>query len=348
MQFDTIILSDKHTISDAIKLFSKENRLILVVDKEKKLIGVINDGDLRRGLMRGYNEKDDLFKIINTNPVVGTPDLNQNSAEKLMKVNKVEFLPIVDNQGNVVNIYFIKPNNNIIQNKFVIMAGGRGTRLLPLTENCPKPMLQVAGKPILEHIILKAKHEGFRNFCISVNYLSNMIENYFGDGANFEVNIEYLHESEPLGTAGSIGQLRETTDLPLLITNGDIFSDIGFLNVLDFHIKKNSFATMVVTPKERTEEFGVVEISKETIVGFQEKPVIRHYINSGVYCIDASILEYFEANTYCDMPSLFQKAILNKENVLPYIAHEQWLDIGRPSDFQMALDKYENLLNQQV
>ena len=156
-----------------------------------------------------------------------------------MKVNKVEFLPIVDNQGNVVNIYFIKPNNNIIQNKFVIMAGGRGTRLLPLTENCPKPMLQVAGKPILEHIILKAKHEGFRNFCISVNYLSNMIENYFGDGANFEVNIEYLHESEPLGTAGSIGQLRETTDLPLLITNGDIFSDIGFLNVLDFHIKKN-------------------------------------------------------------------------------------------------------------
>ena len=342
MNIGKATLFDTAKVSDAIKLFSESNQVVFVINNSHELLGIISDGDLRRGLMRGYHEKDDILRITNTSPVLATHDFNQQQATSLMIANKIEFLPIINNKRILKKVYFLeKENQKSIKNKFVIMAGGRGTRLLPLTEKCPKPMLRVARKPILEHIILKAKSEGFINFSISVNHLSEKIVDYFGNGERLDVNIEYLHETQPLGTAGAIGQLLGTTDLPLFITNGDIFSEVSFTNVFKFHNDKQSFATMVVIPKDHAEAFGVVEISNDQIVGFQEKPVIRNYINSGMYCISPLLLEYIEPNTYCDMPTLFQRAILDKKNVLPYVAHEQWLDVGRPGDFQVALNKYE-------
>jgi NDP-sugar pyrophosphorylase family protein len=218
----------------------------------------------------------------------------------------------------------------------VIMAGGKGTRLRPHTENCPKPLLPVAGKPILEHIIERAKSEGFSHFILAIHYLGHMIEAYFSDGAKHGVRIEYLKEETPLGTAGALGLISPPPEVPFVVTNGDVITDIRYGELLDFHIRHAGAATMAVRTHEWQHPFGVVQMRGIDIVGFEEKPTIKSHINAGVYVINPTALSAMDCDETCDMPTLFERLQERGQRTVAYPIHEPWLDVGRPEDLLLA------------
>jgi NDP-sugar pyrophosphorylase family protein len=223
-------------------------------------------------------------------------------------------------------------------NMMVIMAGGKGTRLHPQTENCPKPMLLIAGKPILEHIINRAKVEGFSRFVLAIYHLGHMIEQYFGDGKRFDVEIEYLREESPLGTAGALSLLSPLPDSAFVVTNGDVISDIHYGELLDFHHRHNAMATMAVRVHEWQNPFGVVETQGVEIIGYEEKPISRSHINAGVYVIEPWVIGLLTKSISCDMPTLFELIQENQKRVVAYPIHEKWLDIGMPDELLKAID----------
>lgn len=218
----------------------------------------------------------------------------------------------------------------------VIMAGGKGTRLRPHTEHCPKPMLPVGDKPMLEHIIDRAMSQGFNHFMLAIHYLGHMVEDYFGDGSRMNARIEYIREQAPLGTAGALGLLDRRPDAPFVVTNGDVLTDINYADLLDFHIRQQAAATMAVRIHEWQHPFGVVQTKGLDIIGFEEKPVARTHINAGVYVLSPAALNELSANEHCDMPMLIERLQVRSLRTVAYPMHEPWLDVGRPSDYEMA------------
>jgi NDP-sugar pyrophosphorylase family protein len=225
----------------------------------------------------------------------------------------------------------------------VIMAGGKGTRLLPHTENSPKPMVQVAGKPMLEHIIERGKLEGFSHFVLAIHHLGHVIEDYFGNGKRLGVQIEYVREQSPLGTAGGLGLLNPRPDAPFVVTNGDVITDIHYGELLDFHNRYQASATMAVRVHEWQHPFGVVQTDGVEIVGFTEKPVERSHINAGVYVLSPDVLSELSAGTPCNMPELFERLQAKTKRTVAYPMYEPWLDVGRPDDLAQAnVDFYQS------
>ena len=255
-----------------------------------------------------------------------------------MAANKVQQIPEIDREGRVLFLHtwdeFITTES--ISNKIVIMAGGKGVRLRPHTENCPKPMLLVGDKPILQHIIERARDDGFSRFLLSVNYLAHMIEEYFGDGSNLGVTIEYIHENRPLGTAGSLSMLSKLIDEPFIISNGDVITDIRYSDLLEFHKRHESVGTMAVRLHEWQNPFGVVQMNGLNIVGFEEKPVVRSHINAGLYALSPIALQELNHDEFCDMPTLFERLQASSHKTIAYPMHELWLDVGRQDDLHAA------------
>ncbi|MDP4837828.1 MAG: nucleotidyltransferase family protein, partial [Burkholderiales bacterium] len=272
------------------------------------------------------------------NPFVVPPHMPRGSIEQLMVANKIQQIPVVDEQRKVVGLHVWDQiaSPQALPNVMVIMAGGKGTRLRPHTEACPKPLLPVNGKPMLEHIIDRAKSEGFSHFVISLHYLGHMIEEYFEDGSRFGVRIDYLREESPLGTAGALSLLSPRPSEPIVVTNGDVLTDIHYDEVLDFHLRQKAVATMAVRVHEWQHPFGVVQTEGIDIVGFEEKPVARSHINAGVYALDPSSLDELDKNSPCDMPTLFRRLQTKELRTVAYPMHEPWLDVGRPSDYKAA------------
>ena len=221
-------------------------------------------------------------------------------------------------------------------NMMVIMAGGRGTRLLPHTQNCPKPMVLVAGKPMLEHVIERGKLEGFHHFVLAIHHLGHLIEDYFGDGQRLGVKVEYLREKSPLGTAGALSLLNPRPDQPFVVTNGDVITDIRYGELLDFHNRYQASATMAVRAHEWQHPFGVVQMKGVEIVGFEEKPIARSHINAGVYVLSPEVLRELVDETPCDMPMLFERLQTKAKRTVAYPMHEPWLDVGKPEDLLRA------------
>jgi NDP-sugar pyrophosphorylase family protein len=226
--------------------------------------------------------------------------------------------------------------NAFRNNTMVIMAGGKGTRLRPHTDNCPKPLLPIGGKPILEHIIARAKVSGFHRFVISLHYLGDMIKAHFGDGTKLGVSISYIEETIPMGTAGALSLLRDRLSAPFVVTNGDVLTDIDYGRLLDFHMSYAAQATMAVREHEWQNPFGVVRTDGIDIVTFEEKPIVKSHINAGVYALNPAVIQLLSPIDYCDMPTLFSLAKENSLRTIAYPMHEPWLDIGRPSDFEHA------------
>ena len=313
-------------------------QIALVVSSEGVLLGTLTDGDIRRGLLRGLIMSDSIDSIIYREPLVVPPQLGRDMVLQLMKANIIHQLPIVDKDRRVVGLHLLDELMVPIQrsNMMVIMAGGKGTRLRPHTENCPKPLLLVEGKPMLEHIIDRARSEGINHFVLATHYLGHMIEEYFGDGSRWQVQIDYLKEESPLGTAGAISLLNSKPDVPILVTNGDVITDIRYSEVLDFHCNHNASATMAVRMYEWQHPFGVVQTKGVDIISIDEKPISRSHINAGVYVIEPSVLDYLEYGEYCDMPTLFNKLQKNSARTIVYPMHEPWLDVGREEDLEKA------------
>lgn len=340
------LLPSNATIGQAINNLNETSfRIVLVVTEVGVIEGTLSDGDIRRGILKGLDLNSSITSITRRNALVVPQEMNRELVIQLMIANKIQQIPIVDDQHHVVGLHLwdeitVPPKR---PNIMVIMAGGMGTRLLPYTETCPKPLLSVAGKPMLEHIIERAKLEGFNHFVIAIHYLGQMIEAHFGDGESLGVKIDYLREKTPLGTAGALSLLDPIPEAAFIVTNGDVMTDICYGELLDFHIRHGSAATMAVRIHEWQHPFGVVQTKGVEIVGFEEKPIARSHINAGIYALNPGALSVLAADEHCDMPTLFERIQNKNQRTVAYPMHEPWLDVGRPDDL-LAANKSYNLL----
>ncbi len=333
------LLLANSTVGQAIQnLEVSKVQIGLVVSDDEILIGTVTDGDIRRGLLRGIDLNSPIDTIVNRDTFVAAPQMSRDMVLHLMQANKIRHLPVVNSGRRIIGLHLWEevavPSNR--PNVMVIMAGGLGTRLRPLTENCPKPLLSVAGKPILEHIIERAKADGFSHFVLAVHYLGHMIEDYFGNGNRLQVKIDYLREDVPLGTAGALGQLHYRPEIPFVVSNGDVLTDIRYGEILDFHARSGATATMAVRLHEWQNPFGVVNTKGIDIIGFEEKPISRTYVNAGIYVLEPSALDSLTLDKPCDMPTLFERLREQGNRTVAYAMHEPWLDVGRPEDFDRA------------
>lgn len=338
------LLSADATLQQAIRnLDESALQIILVVSDGGILAGTITDGDIRRGLLRGLDMNSPIDSVIHREAMVVPPQMSREMVLHLMQANVLSALPVVDESRRVVGLHLLNELLTPIHrsNLMVIMAGGQGTRLRPHTENCPKPLLPVGGKPMLEHIIERAKAEGFQHFVLAIHYLGYMIENYFGDGSRWQVQIDYLREESPLGTAGAIGLLNPRPVSPFLVTNGDVLTDIRYGELLDFHCRHGATATMAVRLHEWQHPFGVVRTKGVDIIGFEEKPITRSHINAGIYVLEPSVLDVLGTGEHCDMPTLFSRLQENAARTIVYPMHEPWLDVGRIDDFDLAQAEHQ-------
>lgn len=327
------------TLQDAIGNLTRSGlQIVLVVAENGSLFGTITDGDIRRGLLRGLALSSAASDICKRDPLVVPPQLGREAVLQIMRANNFSAVPIVDPGRHVVGLHLLNellaPRR--LSNPLVIMAGGRGARLLPHTQDCPKPLLPVNGKPMLEHILERARGEGFHRFIIAIHYLGHMIEEYFGNGDRWNVDIQYLREPSPMGTAGAIGLLDPRPDQPFVVTNGDVLTDIRYSELLDFHVHNGAAATMAVRLHEWQHPFGVVRTRGVEIIGFEEKPIARSHINAGIYALDPGALDALPSGEGCDMPTLFSRLQERSARTIVYPMHEPWLDVGRPSDYEAA------------
>lgn len=300
------------SFKEAIEQISSNSYQIgLVCSANRELLGVVTDGDIRRALLGGISLSENISFVMNRNPLVVNENISEESANDIMNLNHFFHLPVIGGGGRVCGLHvaehLLKPKD--LDETLVIMAGGKGKRLMPLTANTPKPMLALHGKPILEHIILKAKLDGFRNIFVSVNYLADIIIDYFGNGSKFGVNIEYLREDVPLGTAGALSLLPvETKENRLIVTNADILTGFSYSDMLSFCKKSAANGVMATRTQEWTNPFGVVETRNGILTGLIEKPTHQYQVNAGAYVLDSNMLDLLENNVYCDMTQLFFKS----------------------------------------
>lgn len=340
------LLPHTATIQDAIRnLDQVAIKIVLVVNDAGKLEGTISDGDIRRGLLRGLGMGSPIVTVIHRNPFVVPPEMTRETIMQLMAVNKIQQIPVVNEGQEVIGLHLWDQitTPQARSNIMIIMAGGKGTRLHPHTVSCPKPMLPVGDKPMLEHIIDRAKANGFSRFVLAIHYLGDMVVDYFGDGSKMNVCIDYIREQTPLGTAGALSLLAQRPESPFLVTNGDVLTDINYGELLDFHIRQQAGATMAVRIHEWQHPFGVVQTQGVDIISLEEKPIARTYINAGVYALSPDVLNELNINEDCDMPALFERLQAIGKRTVAYPMHEPWLDVGRPIDYATAQRLQVNL-----
>jgi dTDP-glucose pyrophosphorylase len=321
--------------------------IVLVIEPSGKLIGTITDGDIRRGLLCGLSLNSSIKEVVHRDPIVVNEKVPRSQILKLMVESKVQQIPMVGEDFKVLGMHLWDDlhTQQLRSNKMVIMAGGRGSRLYPETATCPKPMLKINEKPILQHIIERAKLDGIHNFVIAVHYLSEIIKDYFGDGQKFGVSIEYLEEKSPLGTAGALSLLKSPQDSDILVTNGDLITEIKYGELLDYHIAHSAFATMAVKSHEYKNPFGVVEIRNLEIRDYQEKPVTISQVNAGIYVLSPQSLDLLQEDQPCDMSTLFQCMLAESQKVVAYPLYEDWRDIGNPIDLKEARIEHTQKVN---
>ncbi|MGR5287480.1 nucleotidyltransferase family protein [Vibrio maritimus] len=332
-----ILVTPSESIRTVLKIIDQQAlKLALVVDHQNRLLGTVSDGDIRRAILNDASLEDEVSSIMNTQPTTSDVSMTRESILSLMEKKELHAIPILSNQV-VVGLETLhgllhKPQYD---NPVFLMAGGFGTRLKPLTDNCPKPLLKVGERPILETVILSFIRAGFTNFYISTHYLPEMIKEVIGDGSRWGIKVQYIHEEKPLGTGGALGLLPpDLPDLPVIVMNGDVLTKVNFEEVLAFHNSKQSTATMCVREYEYQVPFGVIEADGFKITNLVEKPTYRFHVNAGIYVLNKSQISKVKKGEYLDMPTLFESLIGNGAYVFPF--HDYWLDIGRMDDFRRA------------
>lgn len=313
--------------------------ILLVVDAEKRLLGTITDGDVRRGMLRGLRLEESVEQIMHSHPVTARQGSPKEDLLLLMQQHQIEHVPILDEQGKVVEIELLgdlidRPTEK--ENLVVILAGGLGTRLRPLTEVTPKPLLKLGDHQVLPLLIDQIASYGFRNFLIAVHHQAQILERQLGNGEKMGLHIQYLRESEPLGTVGAVRLARAKLQRPFLVVNGDLLTKVNFEHLLEFHELQQFDITIAVKEYEVRIPYGVVQLTNGEVYNLEEKPSQSYFVNAGIYVLHPSVIELIPETGPYDVTDLIQAALLEKKRLGGFPIHEYWLDIGHPQDYSRA------------
>jgi len=338
-------LSGAATIADAIELMERNQQGFgLLVDEEQRLVNTVTDGDLRRAFYRKIAVTELLTSALpkvkadpHRVPVSAAAGTPPDQLLTLLEELRLRHLPILDADRRVVDIVFRTdlmrgPGRSV---QAVIMAGGLGTRLRPLTNDTPKPMLPVGDKPLLEHLVDHIRDSGIRKINVATHYQPQKIQDHFGDGTTFGLDIEYVSEQEPLGTAGALRLLKERHE-HILVVNGDILTNVNFRAMVDYHEDQHASATIGVVAYDVSVPFGIVDIDAGVVRSISEKPVYQYFVNAGIYVVNPDVIDVIPAQGRCDMTELIHLLIARGSRVVPFPITEYWLDVGRPEDFETA------------
>jgi len=343
---ENIKLHINSTIKQALEIIDKAAmQIAIIVDEDDKLLGTLTDGDIRRGLLKDLDLNSSIETIVFKTPTIAKISDTKEDVLKKALSKKLHQIPIVDENGRIVGIQeieeLIKPKEKT--NKVILMVGGLGTRLRPLTDNTPKPMLKVGNKPILQTIVEKFAEYGYTNIVLCVNYKSHVIQDFFGDGNEFGVNIEYVFEEQRMGTAGALSLLKEKPSEPFFVMNGDLLTNVNFEHLNSYHLSNNSLGTMCVREYDFQVPYGVVNIKDGKILSIEEKPTHKFFVSAGIYMLSPDILQYIPKNEFYDMPTLFEKLISKNKNIISFPLREYWLDIGRLEEYKKANEEYDEV-----
>lgn len=334
-----VLISLDHSIREALEAINNERlKIALVTDPNRCLIGIVTDGDIRRALLDGFTLEDKVENAYNPKYISAPSNSTRDRLLELMTANDVTTIPLLKN-GIVVGLETLSHalERPKLENPIFILAGGFGRRLHPLTDSCPKPMLHIGDRPILETVLQSFIKAGFVNFYFATHFMPEKIEEHFGNGEKWNVNITYIYEESPLGTGGALGLISKTvSELPLIVMNGDLLTKVDFERLLSFHNENDAEATMCVREYDYQIPFGVVNGENGEIIDMVEKPTYQYFVNAGIYVINPEIVKSVQKNQKIDMPSLLEQHISNDKRVLMFPIHEYWLDIGRMDDFHKA------------
>lgn len=343
------------SVLDAIQAIDRGRmQIALVVNENGHLIGTVTDGDVRRGILSGLALSAPAGSIMNISPVTGDAGMTNEQMLSLMRMKDIHQLPLVDSTGQLTGVEVLASLWLKIRqdNQVVLMAGGFGKRLKERTADCPKPLLEIGRKPILETILDSFVEHGFYKFTISLGYRGQQIADYFGNGSRWGVEINYVYEKEPLGTAGALSLLPERPIKPFFIMNGDVLTKVNFRQLLRFHEEQNqtqkALATMCVRGFEHMIPYGVIKLDGTNIQSIEEKPVQNVMVSAGIYMLEPDALEYIPMQQYFDMPSLFDMLIRYQKPAAAFPIHEYWMDVGHPEDFERADREYDQFFAEGV
>lgn len=340
MNINDLKLKENSTIKQALKIIgSLRVRLGVVVDEDDNFLGIISDSNIRKALINNYKLDDEIKDIYTKNPIIIKKNTSKKELLKLSSQNDIYDFPIIDKNNKIIAIKSISSIFNKNENIIVLMVGGLGSRLGNLTKKTPKPMLKVGDKPILESIISRLSDQNFENFIFCVNYKKQIIQKYFKNGEKFGVNIKYIEEDKPLGTAGALSLINEKINTSFIIMNGDILTELDFNKLLKAH--KKSKALMSVCVKELTYQipYGVIKTNKNFIVDIEEKPKQNFIVSAGIYVCEPCVLEFLKKNEYLDMPELI-KITMQKGKVNTFLLNDYWIDIGVIEQYKKANEEF--------
>lgn len=332
------VLLDRKIV-DAMRALDRGGaEIALVVDESGRLQGTLTDGDVRRAILGGAALDSPLAPHIHRNFTSVAPSSSRAEVLDLMQARTIGQIPVVDGDGVVVGLHLLREVVGVEErpNCAIIMAGGKGTRLRPITENIPKPMIRVAGRPILERLVLHLVGFGIRHIHLSINYLGHVVERHFGDGSRFGCRIEYLREERPLGTAGALSLLPEPPKDPLLVVNGDLVTTANTARMLDFHEAGKYAATMAVRDYLHTVPYGCVETDGDLVRKLDEKPMLTRMVNAGIYVLDPEVVSAVPKETEVQMPTLLEQCLAKGATVGAFRVEDDWLDIGHHDQLRIA------------
>ena len=344
-KIDDIKLHLGNTVKEAMAIIDKGSlQFAVVVDDDLKLLGVLTDGDIRRGLLRGLGLESSIESLINKHPVVANINDTKERILELANEKKLHQIPIISN-GKLIGIQdireFLAPKNK--PNKVILMVGGLGTRLRPLTNDVPKPMLDVGNKPILHTIVENFAKYGYTDIIMCVNYKSEIIKEYFGNGDKFGVKIEYVLENQRMGTAGALSLLKERPKDDFFVMNGDLLTNVNFEYLHEYHKDSNACASICIRKYEMQVPYGVVNVRANKVTSIEEKPTQSFFVSAGIYMFSPIVLDFIPKSVFYDMPTLLGELLKQNFAVYPFFIREYWLDIGKMDEYRRANDEYEGV-----
>ena len=335
--WQSLLVSSSNKLRNALEVLNQSgSNFLLIVDDSNTLLGTLTDGDVRRSLLDGKTLESSVTQSMNTNFIHCLETDSPSDVASLLINHGIKYLPVLNDKGELIGVHSGDDDYLVASRIALVMAGGLGSRLKPLTDDCPKPMLKIGDKPILQIIIERLVDQGFREIYISINYLGEKIRDYFSDGNSFGVNIHYVEETNKLGTAGALGLLPKSLSEPIVVLNGDVLTKANYASLVDYHQRNKASMSIGLTKQEMTIPYGVVHLDQEQVLSIEEKPTHSYYVSAGIYCISPSVFSSLAGEEYLDMPDLIQEQIDQKNHVIGFPLHEYWADIGMKSDYNQA------------